>query len=81
MWEKWAFRYFGPDNAAVAMELLNAGREWRQRQEMTPGYPERELQRQIEELKRRGLETGEDIKPRLLELRRRHHDMTGASGG
>lgn len=66
----------------VAAELLEQGRQWAARQSPSgPPYPERELQRQIEATKKRGMETGQDVKSRLLELRMRHRDLTGEDGG
>lgn len=71
------------DNRSVADELLAAGRERRRVEAMKPPEvaPEVGVRRQIEAAKRRGLATGEDVKPRLLELRMRHRDLTGSDGG
>ena len=69
-------------NRDVAAELLEAGRQWRERQPPSgPPHPEIELQRQIDATKRRGLATGENVKQRLIDLRMRHRDHTGEDGG
>ena len=68
-------------NREMAEALMGDGMDRTVERRQPAPHPEVTLCRQIEATKRQGLDTGQDVKPRLLELRMRHRDLTGEDGG